>query len=245
MVKNPFRDRSEPTSPDVPGSIGGWVLLLVAAFILSSCGGASVTHTPLPSAGLNYPNERLLVDVNWLQTNMAEPGLRILDVRSAEAYQQGHVPGAVNLLVGEISSTVDGIPMEFDRGEVQDALNRSGVEPESTVVIYDNLGMMNAARLFWTLEYVGHSDARVLDGGWNAWVQAEAEVSAEVPRVESTDYPIQLDSAKIVSAESVLDRLADPEVVILDARSPEEYTGEVKLAERGGAYPRRGEPGLA
>jgi thiosulfate/3-mercaptopyruvate sulfurtransferase len=91
--------------------------------------------------------------------------------------------------------------------------------------------------MFWTLEYVGHKDVRLLNGGWNAWLAEDHETSADTPDIASTEYPIELDSSRLVSAEEVLAQLDDPDVVIVDARSHEEYTGEVKLADRGGHIP--------
>ncbi|RPJ51226.1 MAG: hypothetical protein EHM21_03215 [Chloroflexi bacterium] len=64
--------------------------------------------------------------------------------RGSGAYAQGHIPGAVHLSLNSIVSTVDGVPFEFDQGEVQQALSQAGVRPKTTVVIYDDLGMMNA-----------------------------------------------------------------------------------------------------
>jgi thiosulfate/3-mercaptopyruvate sulfurtransferase len=158
-------------------------------------------------------------------------------MRSNEVYSQSHIPGAVNVPVGDVTSTVEGVPFEFDMQKVQESLNRIGLQPGQTVVIYDNLGMMNSGRLFWTLEYVGHKDVRILHGGWNAWNAAGFAITEDVPEITPSDYPIQLDQTKLVTAEQVLQALDDPDVSIMDSRSPDEYTGEVKLAERGGHIP--------
>jgi thiosulfate/3-mercaptopyruvate sulfurtransferase len=159
-------------------------------------------------------------------------------MRDPDAYGDGHIPDAANIPVGAIAATVNGIPMEFDREEVQAALTEAGLIRNMTAVIYDNLGMMNAARMFWTLEYLGHPDVRLLNGGWNAWVAAGQPTNAEPLEVESSTYVADPDPGKIISAEGILARLDDPEeVTILDARSPQEYTGQVKLADRGGHIP--------
>jgi thiosulfate/3-mercaptopyruvate sulfurtransferase len=191
----------------------------------------------MPNASSDYPNGRLLVEVDWLSENLDAPDIRIIDVRSPADYQRGHVPGAVNIPVGEIASNIDGIPMEFNRQKVQSALNRIGLTPQTTAIIYDNLGMMDAARLFWTLEFVGHEDARVVNGGLNAWLDSGLQVETEQVEVEASQYPIQLDHDRLATAGEILSQLGDPDVVIIDARSPQEYTGEVKFADRGGHIP--------
>ncbi|HEX6384863.1 MAG TPA: sulfurtransferase [Anaerolineae bacterium] len=199
---------------------------------LFGCGAELASET-----AADYPNGHLLVDTEWVADRVDETNVLIIDTRAPEAYAEGHVPGAVNIPVSDIASTINEIPMEFDQSEVQAALNSSGLAPEMTAVIYDNLGMMDAARLFWTLEYVGHEDVRILNGGWNAWEAAGHAVTTDVAEVEPSTYPISLDSDKIATAAEILANLGAPEVVIVDARSPQEYSGEVKLADRGGHIP--------
>lgn len=212
--------------------LGMFVVFLIA---LAGCSAVGQEQTTAPSG--DYPNAELLVTTAWLDQNLGDDSLRIIDMRSPQDYAGGHIPGAVNLPVTEITESVDGIPFEFDQQEVQSALNRIGLQPDMTVVIYDDLGMMNSGRLFWTLEYVGHADVRVLNGGWNAWTAEGLAVSDQAPAVAPTDYPLELDDSRIVTAEQVLERLDDPQVTILDARSPQEYTGELALADRGGHIP--------
>jgi thiosulfate/3-mercaptopyruvate sulfurtransferase len=190
------------------------------------------------TATSEYPNGQLLVNTDWLASRLDETTTnRIIDIRPATDYANAHIPGAVNIPVTEIASTVDDIPLEFDRKEVQNALNAAALEEGMTAVLYDNLGMMNAASMLWTLEYVGHEDVRLLDGGWNAWVDAGLESSSEVPQLGRSNYPIELQDDRIDTAEEVLARLGNPQVTIVDARSPQEYTGEVTYADRGGHIP--------
>lgn len=213
-----------------------YLLILAGAFLLGACHSRAM-ELPPPTAAREYPNGEILVDTDWLADNLDHPDLRIIDMRSSEAYLQGHIPGAVNITIGAIASTINNIPFEFDLQGVQDTLNVAGLTEETAVVIYDDLGMMNSARMFWTLEYVGHEDVRVLNGGWNAWVTANLGVSTQVPSVRSTSYEITLDSLKIITADGIQDRLENPDVTIVDARSPQEYSGDVALADRGGHIP--------
>lgn len=212
-------------------------LVLSLALTLAACTRAPSVTPPPAAAEAAYPNDQLLVEVDWLAEHLDDPNLRVLDVRGASAYAEGHIPGALHIPLGDIASTINDIPLEFDQGEVQTALNQAGLRPDQTIVIYDDLGMMSASRMFWTLEYVGHPDARVLNGGWNAWDASSAEVSTETPNPSPTNYPLAIQDDKIATAEQVLQSLGDPQVAIVDARSLKEYTGEVKLADRGGHIP--------
>jgi thiosulfate/3-mercaptopyruvate sulfurtransferase len=213
------------------------ISIIFLALSVMACQGGEVQPVDITETSPEYPNANLLVEVDWLAAHLEEAGMRIVDVRSADEYRRGHIPGAVNVSVGEISSNINGIPLEFDQEEVQNALNQAGLTPQTTVIVYDNLGMMNAARFFWTLEYVGHEDARVVNGGWNAWVLGEFDTETAVPEIQTTEYPLRLDSDKLATTEEILERLDEPGVSILDVRSPQEYTGEIKLADRGGHIP--------
>ncbi len=190
----------------------------------------------IPSSD-QYANGQVLVTPDWLDQNLDDPDLLVIDMRAPDNYAQAHIPGAVNVPVGDITSTVDDVPFEFDFEEVQATLNRIGLQPGMTAVIYDDLGMMNSGRLFWTLEYVGHQDVRVLHGGWNAWNAAGLDTTDEMTEVTAGEYPVQLDRSRLVTAEEVLQVLDDPNVALVDSRSPDEYTGDVRLAERGGHIP--------
>lgn len=210
------------------------LILIGAALLIGSEQAAIEAQTPTAEG---YPNGQILVNTAWVAAHLEDSSVRIVDVRSAEAYAAGHIPNAVNITLDDIASTINNVALEFDDAKVTAALGRAGITPQTTVVIYDDLGMMSAARLFWTLEYVGHHDARVLNGGWNAWEDEGRPVTADVPQVVPGEYPITLDSGKLADVDYILEHLEDPSVVLLDARSPEEYTGEVAFSERGGHIP--------
>ena len=214
------------------------ILFLSSLLFLLTISGCSL----LPSAtseisSTGYPNEQLLASVDWLESRLDDPDLMIIDMRREERYQDSHIPGAVHVPVSEITAVVDGVPFELEVDQTSETLGRIGLTPARTVVIYDNLGMMNSARFFWTLEYLGHQDVRILHGGWNQWQAAGKPTDGETPAVNPSQYPVDPDSTRLVTADQVLNSLGDPGVVILDARSPQEYTGEVAYADRGGHIP--------
>ncbi len=211
--------------------------------VVVALAGWQSAPTPEPAAPeatadmTTYPNASLLVDPTWVAGHVADSFVRIIDMREPAAYNAGHIPGAVNLPIEAIISTVNGVPFEFDVNKVRPALESIGLSPEMTAIIYDDLGMMNSARLFWTLEYVGHTDARILNGGWNAWNAEQRPVSTAKPEVKRSNYSVQLRPSRLVTAEQVLERLDDPNTIIVDARGPEEYSGAVRLAAHGGHIP--------
>lgn len=215
-------------------------LLIVSVVVLVGWQSAPTPEPATPAATAEmttYPNADLLVDPTWVAAHVDDSTVRLIDMREPTAYNAGHIPGAVNLPIEAIISTVNGVPFEFDVNKVKPALEGIGLSPEMTAVIYDDLGMMNSARLFWTLDYVGHIDARILNGGWNAWNAENRPVTTVKPDVRRSNYSVRLESGRLVTAEQVLERLDDPKTVIVDARGSEEYSGAVRLAAHAGHIP--------
>jgi thiosulfate/3-mercaptopyruvate sulfurtransferase len=219
------------------------ILLVVLAMMLSACQDSNsalpnaTPTSPVTLVDQEYPNDDLLVSAVWLAGNLENPNLHIIDLRNENEYNASHIPGAVNVPVESIVTTVNDIPFMLDEPTVRAIVMQSGLTPDLTAVLYDNLGMMNAARMFWTLEYIGHEDVRILNGGWNGWTATGQQTTREFTNPVPQDYPVEPNPDRLANAKEVLERLDDPNVVIVDARSPEEYTGEISLSEQSGHIP--------
>ncbi|MGH9330742.1 MAG: sulfurtransferase, partial [Vicinamibacterales bacterium] len=115
------------------------------------------------------------------------------------------------------------------------------------VVVYDDTSGMRAARAFWFLEYFGHPDARVLDGGFTAWqrgglpieTQTEGGQASPARQGASKDWPehAPTHADRLATWRDVKDRIAKTDAVILDTRSDAEYYAEIARAKRAGAVP--------
>jgi thiosulfate/3-mercaptopyruvate sulfurtransferase len=190
-------------------------------------------------AAEGYFRPDLLVDAAWLQTYGDHPNVRIIDFgRSFEDYTAAHVPGAAFIDRAAITTSVGGIPVMLAHVErVAAALRDAGVHGHSTVVVYDASGGLWAARLFWAMEYLGHEDVRLLDGGWDGWVADDCEVSSSLPLHATGTFEPEVRPARLATRDWILDHLDDPRLVLLDVRTVDEYTGEDASAERGGHIP--------
>src|SRR3954462_2708199 len=120
-----------------------------------------------PVSERGYANPELLTETGRLAGHLDDPVLRLIDTRSAELYEAGHIPGAVNLAaVGRIPRDANGdmgTPEEFI--ELARAL---GVSADSTVVVYDAPGAQ-MGMMAWAFQYYGHEHVQVLDGGYAKW----------------------------------------------------------------------------
>jgi thiosulfate/3-mercaptopyruvate sulfurtransferase len=150
----------------------------------------------------------------------------------------GHIPGAVFVDRGLITTQIGKVPGMLAYVEkVVDVLENAGISHDSTVVIYDGFGGLWASRLFWALEYLGHEDVRVLNGGWNKWMNDGGKVSKEGPVVKKGFILPRVHPERLATKDWILENLQNPQVKVLDVRSPHEYRGENVRSKRGGHIP--------
>ena len=162
----------------------------------------------------------------------------VIDLRPAEQFAVGHIPGAVHLdLWGLSLIDTSEAPLRAFMWMIGHLFALRGVSPTRPVVVYEQDSGMRAARAYWFLDYLGHPDARVLDGGFKAWIAAGRPVTTDVTTPVPTDWHGSPDPARIATWRDVADRLGRPETAILDTRSDAEYYAEAVRAKRGGAIP--------
>jgi thiosulfate/3-mercaptopyruvate sulfurtransferase len=187
---------------------------------------------------MNYSNPQLLWSVDELQQRFEDPRLVLLDLRTPEAYSNGHIPGARSFDIFGIS-LVDTRPQPLKAflWIIEHLIQAKGVNEDSTVAIYDDIAGMRSARLFWFLEYFGHNDVHVLNGGFNAWQAAglPSTQAAVVPK--AGNFKMHPRPELLATVDDVQDRLGKLTAVIVDTRSDGEYTGQIVRAARGGAIP--------
>jgi thiosulfate/3-mercaptopyruvate sulfurtransferase len=102
-----------------------------------------------------------------------------------------------------------------------------GIDDGTLVIAYDQASN-TAGRLWWALNYYGHTNVKVLNGGWNQWVAERRPISLK-PASHTTDKPFtpRVDESQLATADYILSRLDDPNVVIWDVRSDGEWDGSV------------------
>ena len=162
----------------------------------------------------------------------------LIDVRPAEQFARGQIAGAVHLDLWGVSliDTSDA-PLRAFMWMIAHVLALRGVSPDRPVVVYENDSGMRAARVFWFLEYLGHPDAHVLDGGLGVWRRAGFPVVTDPVTPSPTAWEGTLSPERVATWRDVRDRLGNPGTAILDTRSDEEHSGAAVRAKRGGAIP--------
>jgi thiosulfate/3-mercaptopyruvate sulfurtransferase len=183
--------------------------------------------------------EPLLVTPAKLSGEIASPHKPLLiDLRPAEDFARTHLPGAVHLdLFGLSIVDTDPAPLKAFFWIIEHLFASRGVSNDVPVVVYDDTSGIRAARAFWFLEFFGHPNVRLLDGGYHAWVRAGLPTTTEAQKPKPTAWTGIRDENILASWHDVKDRLGQSATVILDTRSDEEYCGTQVRAARGGAVP--------
>lgn len=188
-----------------------------------------------------YEHPDAMVSVAELAKSLGAPTLALLDVRPSERFALGHIPGARRLYRSDYSSAEAYPGMSRSGPELEELLRHLGVRSNSTVVVYGD-GGPEPYRLWWTLRSMAGFDARVLDGGLQAWKAAGHRVAGgDGVDVAAGDVTVGDPSAPSAEHWADVTRFAEahPGTKLLDTRSDIEFTGEEKhpKAARAGRIP--------
>lgn len=168
----------------------------------------------------------LLMSAADLATALKDPATVVIFVSNSEDdFIAGHVPGARFVLYDQIAIDANGLSSELppvDR--LRAVLAAAGISDKSKVVIYGS--PIAATRMFFTLDYLGHPNARVLNGGLNAWKARGGAVDIGPPPAPATaTLTPKLQPDRVVSADWIQERLSSAKMTLLDARPDAEFTG--------------------
>jgi thiosulfate/3-mercaptopyruvate sulfurtransferase len=182
----------------------------------------------------------LLIEPEQLQPCLADPTVLIVDLCDPPGYPAGHIPGAVRLDYAELvriePPAMGLLPHEAHLSEL---LSRLGLTPDRHVVAYDDEGNGRAGRLLWTLAALGHERVSLLNGGIHAWDAAAAPLETGFRHPSPSRYQARLVNPPTVVADKdyLLARLGQPDLALLDTRTPAEFAGLDVRAARGGHIP--------
>ncbi len=178
----------------------------------------------------------MLISTAVLAKELDNPNLILIDARSFKEYSQGHIPGAVNLDLFAyhwFDTTPQG--MQVFNEQTKKIFSFAGVTLSKKVVFYDDVSGMLAARGVWMLMYFSHQNVWMLDGGIKKW-QAEG-LATETKTTGFT--PVNFDGTpnSQILADHDYVRQNIGKAIIIDARSKEEFNGDVIRGARKGHIP--------
>lgn len=189
------------------------VFILTMMLILTSC-----------AIDTTYPGTKNVVEAEAIVDALDQ--WVVIDARGKEAYDKGHLEGAVCIAPDALVSESP-VPMTLpSQAQFEKVMSENGITPESQVVIYDNNGGVSASRIWWTMRVFGHEKVMVINGGESALVKAKAPLTAEATQVTPSQYVAkELNTQMIATFEDVQALANEPKegTILLDVRSAAEY----------------------
>jgi thiosulfate/3-mercaptopyruvate sulfurtransferase len=182
------------------------------------------------------------VDINWLIAESGRPDLVIIDIRSAEDYSGGHIPGSISIPFPRWVTTRSGLELELpDKADLFNTLGQAGISPVCDIVVVNKADhpypLADAARVADTLIYAGCLNVAILNGGVSQWCKEEKELSKHQTVTKPCLYQGNVNNEMFVSKSYVKKALGKS--IILDTRDPDAYFGakQEPSAARAGHIP--------
>lgn len=227
------------------------IFLIIVLVVAAIFGGYLLIRIIKPQQSLTQPIEKsdLVVSADWLDANLDAPNLRLVFVGSGkdkiEVYDQGHIKNSIYLDANpwyeDKTKTGGTAGIVSSKEKFEKLMGEQGISNNDTVVLYGIPSASYIGRALWTFKYHGHENVSYLNGGITEWVRKKGKESLvkEPPEIIPAVYKTIPQKNLRITAEELYKNLNNPNVIIIDARTPEEYSGQ-KIAEkvsRGGHIP--------
>ena len=169
----------------------------------------------------------LLVTTAWLADRLEGEDFALIDCGDPTAYRRAHIPGAVSPSRHPFLNRADGPQLVVGGEEFEQLARQLGVSSATPVVLYDDNASLHAARLWWVFELYGHTNVRILDGGFNAWINEGWPLTMEAPQPQPGSFTARVDDSHLCRLDVLKTTVEDGGAVqIWDTRSDAEWSGE-------------------
>lgn len=193
-----------------------------------------------------YAHPESLVDTQWVADHGNDPNVRLVEVDvDTSAYEQGHIAGAVGW--NWQSQLQQGLRRDLlSKSEMEQLLGSSGIDNNTTVVVYGDNNNWFACWAFWQLKYYGHNDVKVMNGGRAKWLAENRPLTTDAPSITPKTYQAGGPNENIRAyRDQVLALVNSGNAALVDVRSPQEFSGELLAppnlpqegSQRGGHIP--------
>ena len=184
----------------------------------------------VPIFNLAYASN-FMVETKWLAEHKNDANLVLIDMSDSTQYQRFHIPGAINLPYQALNQVnKKRVSLSVGPDTIIRFLGLLGIERNSQVIIYDDMGGLNASRLFWELQRLQHTNVALLNGGLVKWILEGRKVNNTPVEPKPTKYIIDVkpDNSPLATLNDITGK-----ATILDVRSQEEYVGHPKQKRSG------------
>jgi thiosulfate/3-mercaptopyruvate sulfurtransferase len=194
-----------------------------------------------------FAHPEVLVNTDWVASHANDPNVRVVEVDvDTKAYDEGHPPGAIAWAWN--TQLCDPVVRDIlPKSDFENLMTQSGIGNDTTVVLYGDNNNWFAAWALWQMKIYGHKDVRIMDGGRKKWLAegraletAPVKVAPSARRYQATepDYSLRAFLPQVQQAQK------SGSAVLIDVRSPQEFTGEIlappglpETCQRGGHIP--------
>jgi thiosulfate/3-mercaptopyruvate sulfurtransferase len=179
--------------------------------------------SPRPVRERGYAHPELLTETDWLSEHLGDENVRVVDARTREQFEEGHIPGAVNLPGMQLYGPDGSVEIPGPDG-FRDLASSIGVGDDTTLVVYDQAGP-TAGRVAWGFLYYGHAHTRLLDGGLAKWAAEERALSTESSSPDPAEFTPRAYEGVYCGLDLARESVGKTGTVIWDVRAPDEYDG--------------------
>lgn len=210
--------------------IGIFALFFLTLLVVSNQGALAGTDV------------QALVETQWLADNLKKPDIKIIYVATTNQndkanFDSKHIPGSIYLDIPSLMGAV-GSGNAPDKASFEALMGRLGVSNNSHIVLYTGFGGHSfgapfVAGAFWLLDYHGHKNISILNGGSKKWIDEKREATSEPTKITPSAYKAAApDAAIFADADYVLKNMKNPKVAVVDTRGVDEHTGKNPLGNK-------------
>ncbi|MCB9702118.1 MAG: sulfurtransferase [Myxococcales bacterium] len=195
--------------------------------------------------GSSFASPETVVTTDEVEAMLGDPNVRIVEVDvDTQSFDEAHLPGAIGW--NWITELCDRSERDILSPKAFAALmGRSGITPETTVILYGDNNNWFAAWALWQMKIYGHRDVRLMDGGRNKWIEEERPLTLDPVDVAPTTYTVgAIDETLRALLPDVMRASGERAAYLVDVRSPNEFSGRLlappglpETCQRGGHIP--------
>ena len=178
-----------------------------------------------------YARPGLLAETDWLEAHLDDPNIRIVDCDQFDLYQRAHIKNALGIRVHhyikqpEYTTDPRKYPLVAPPDVFSELMGSMGIGNDSLVVTYDNAGSLSATRFWWVLNYYGHTNVKVLNGGWRKWFDEGRPISLDSPEIKTSTFTPDENPDLVCTLDYGVSQVGNPDTIFLDVRSDGEWEG--------------------
>ena len=178
-----------------------------------------------------------LISPKELTGMMNDNNVIIVSGRNVKDYKKVHIEGAVNIWHKDMYKDGEIKGLLKSSSKLAKLFGKQGISEKKTIVVYDEGKNKASGRLYWVFKYLGCKNVKLLNGGLKSWRGERNPLTKKATKIKAATFVPKVNKEIIVSMKYIKQHLKDSKVVIVDARSKDEYSGKKGEIARKGHIP--------